>query len=152
VTELMTGGSLEDVLHDPKRDLLWPARESIALQVALGMEHLHNKQLLHRDLKSANVLLDKELNAKVCDFGMARIVRPPRRQVVRSAFTGVTRVMPAAGGSTIFVDNLRKCPLSMARISFLDAHGTMTKAQGTMLWMAPEVFRGDMYYTKAVDV
>ena len=56
VTELMTGGSLEHVLHDLTRELRWSTRASYALQVALGMEHLHKKHILHRDLKSANVV------------------------------------------------------------------------------------------------
>jgi serine/threonine protein kinase len=74
VTELMALGSLEDVLHDHNHDLQWRTRLSIALQVALGMEHLHKMHMVHRDLKSANVVLDEQLKAKVCDFGLSRVV------------------------------------------------------------------------------
>ena len=62
VTELMLGGSLEDVLHKRECDLSWRTRAAIGLQVALGMKHLHERHTLHRDLKSANLLLDEELN------------------------------------------------------------------------------------------
>jgi hypothetical protein len=149
VTELMSGGSLEDVLHDNKRELPWHARVKIGLQVALGMEHLHKRHMLHRDLKSANVLLDEDLKAKVCDFGLSRVVRPARRHVVHSPFTGVTRLLPHVSNGEI-----NESHLSMANVgvSILDARGTMTKAAGTLLWMAPEVFRGDQNYTSAVDV
>ena len=57
VIKLMSGGSLEDALHNPERKLPWRKRVQIGLQVAHGMEHLHQRQMLHRvrDLKSANV-------------------------------------------------------------------------------------------------
>ena len=152
VTELMLGGSLEDVLHDTERKLPWETRMKIALQVALGMEHLHQRHMLHRDLKSANVLLDEELRAKVSDFGLSRVVRPARRQVVRSSFSGVTRLLP--DGLYINNNSQKQSVLSLARIavSFSDSGGNLTKAAGTLLWMAPEVYRGDQHYTGAVDV
>jgi serine/threonine protein kinase len=161
VTEFMSGGSLEDVLHDPQRDLAWRSRISIGLQVALGMEHLHMKHMLHRDLKSPNVLLDELLTAKVCDFGLARVVRPSRQRVVMSSsFTGVTRVLPTAHG----IENIKSTQphlLSLASNTTRNATGVattaaariaMTKAAGSLLWMAPEVFRGDRFYGPPVDV
>jgi serine/threonine protein kinase len=141
VTELMSGGSLEDVLHNPERDLPWRTRAAIGLQVALGMEHLHKLHMLHRDVKSANVLLDEELRAKVCDFGLSRMITPARQQVVHSPFTGVTRLLPNVDG--IEMSNSQSA-LATARVSvrFVNAHGTTTKAAGTLRWMPPEVFRG----------
>lgn len=44
----------------------------IAHQVAQAFEFLHASNIVHRDLKSYNILLDESLNAKVCDFGLAR--------------------------------------------------------------------------------
>jgi serine/threonine protein kinase len=152
VTEVLSGGSLMDLLHDPNRDVPWHARISIGLQVALGMEHLHKKHMLHRDLKSANVLLDEGFKAKVCDFGLSRVVRPARRHVVvRSSFTGVTKLLPSVDDG-IDMNTGQSALLSSLGVSFVDAHGTMTKAAGTLLWMAPEVYRGDQTYTNAVDV
>jgi hypothetical protein len=147
VTELLEGGSLHDVLRNPTRDdLPWRTRVKIALQVALGMKHLHERHMLHRDLKSANVLLDELLRAKVCDFGLSRVVRPARQRVVHSPFTGVTRLLlPQVDGVEIN-DGRQSSVLSSFEdiaVNVLDARGTMTKAAGTLLWMAPEVFRGD---------
>jgi serine/threonine protein kinase len=153
VTELMSGGSLEDVLRDSKRDLQWRMRVSIGLQVALGMDYLSHKHMTHRDLKSANVLLDDKLmKAKVCDFGLTRVVRPVHPRAVHSPFTGVTRLLPME--SSVEVNFVAQSATSMSNIavSIVDVRGTMTKAAGTLLWMAPEVFRGDQHYTKAVDV
>jgi serine/threonine protein kinase len=159
VTELMVGGSLEEALHDRKRALQWRTRVAIGLQVALGMDHLHKRNMLHRDLKSANIVLGEQLQAKVCDFGLSRVARPrPRLRVVHSPFTGVTRLLPRLNDDSSSADAQREhniAPLStMADIAVMieDAHGSMTRAAGTLLWMAPEVFRGDQNYGPAVDV
>jgi len=42
--------------------------------VSLGMAYLHEKQVLHCDLKSSNLLIDENENIKLCDFGLSRIV------------------------------------------------------------------------------
>jgi serine/threonine protein kinase len=68
----------------------------------------------------------------------------------------VSRLLPNVDGIETHDDSrsIMSMSMSMAHItvSFSDAHGTMTKGAGTLLWMAPEVFRGDQRYTKAVDV
>ena len=72
ITELAPNGSLYDYLHikeskpSPDQSFAW------ALQVASGMQHLHSNNVVHRDLKSGNILLSFGLFAKVCDFGTAR--------------------------------------------------------------------------------
>jgi serine/threonine protein kinase len=46
----------------------------MAIQVCRGMEYLHACNLIHRDLKSVNLLVDTDLNVKVCDFGLSRLI------------------------------------------------------------------------------
>jgi interleukin-1 receptor-associated kinase 4 len=75
VLELCTGGSLEGRLRQPApAPLTWEQRVRIAQQVARALAYLHGlkPQMVHRDIKSANVLLDAEGVAKVADFGTAR--------------------------------------------------------------------------------
>ncbi|KAK2982844.1 hypothetical protein RJ640_021334 [Escallonia rubra] len=74
--EMMHSGSLESQLHGPSRGsaLTWHLRMKVALDVARGLEYLHercNPPLIHRDIKSSNILLDSNFNAKLSDFGLA---------------------------------------------------------------------------------
>ncbi|PFX16334.1 Fibroblast growth factor receptor 4 [Stylophora pistillata] len=82
VTELVHGGSLESLLkckEDESNEYANVVCElndrqllRIALQVALGMQHLEEKKCIHRDLAARNVFIDSNMVAKVGDFGLAR--------------------------------------------------------------------------------
>ncbi len=72
VMEYMANGSLYHVLHS-NIPLPWSAREPIALDISKGLSYLHHQNILHRDLKSLNVLLDEHMKAKLCDFGLAKV-------------------------------------------------------------------------------
>lgn len=79
VYEYMAMGSLENHLFDLHPDaepLGWNARIKIAVGAARGLEYLHvkaNPPVIYRDLKSANILLDKDFNPKLSDFGLAKL-------------------------------------------------------------------------------
>jgi len=72
VTELASGGSLYSLLHVQHAQLSQAQRRTLVLQIIEGVEFLHTRQppCVHRDLKSANVVLDADLGAKLCDFGL----------------------------------------------------------------------------------
>ena len=72
VTELAINGSLFDYLHIMKNTPSLNQSLAWASDVAHGMKHLHDHDIIHRDLKSPNVLLTNEWVAKLCDFGCAR--------------------------------------------------------------------------------
>ncbi|CAO2817359.1 unnamed protein product [Amaranthus hypochondriacus] len=73
VVEFMCNGTLYDVLHKNSRVPNWGRRIKLALQTAKAVEILHSQfpPVIHRDIKSANVLLDRNHNAKLGDFGLA---------------------------------------------------------------------------------
>ncbi|KAH6763927.1 HAESA-like 1 [Perilla frutescens var. frutescens] len=78
VYEYMPNGSLGDLLHSKKSGLLdWPIRYKIAIDAAEGLSYLHHDcvpPIVHRDVKSNNILLDAEYGARVADFGLAKVV------------------------------------------------------------------------------
>lgn len=77
VTEYLSRGSLYRLLHKPgAREVLDERRRlNMAYDVAKGMNYLHrrNPPVVHRDLKSPNLLVDKKYTVKVCDFGLSRL-------------------------------------------------------------------------------
>ena len=72
VMEYMEKGSLFMVLHS-EAILDWPLRQRIGFDIACGLDFLHTEGVLHRDLKSLNVLLDDNNRAKLADFGLSKI-------------------------------------------------------------------------------
>ncbi|CAA3027092.1 calcium calmodulin-regulated receptor-like kinase 2 [Olea europaea subsp. europaea] len=76
VYEFMTKGSLENLLYNEEEEALsWEERVQIALDISHGIEYLHDgavPPVIHRDLKSSNILLDRSMRAKVADFGLSK--------------------------------------------------------------------------------
>jgi eukaryotic-like serine/threonine-protein kinase len=72
VMDFIENGSLEDELH---RRGVFPTNEAIEMfyEVAIGLMHLHNKGILHCDLKPGNVLLDGDHKPRLADFGQSRL-------------------------------------------------------------------------------
>ncbi|KAG8045531.1 hypothetical protein GUJ93_ZPchr0008g12234 [Zizania palustris] len=82
IYELMANGSLDAILHgkeETRGALGWPARYKIAAGVARGLSYLHHDcipHVIHRDIKSSNILLDHNMEARVSDFGLATLMKP----------------------------------------------------------------------------
>ncbi|VFQ94402.1 unnamed protein product [Cuscuta campestris] len=75
ITEFLPRGSLFRIIHHPHSQVDEKRRIKMALDVAMGMNCLHTSTptIVHRDLKSPNLLVDNDWNVKVCDFGLSRL-------------------------------------------------------------------------------
>ncbi|KAF2301070.1 hypothetical protein GH714_019870 [Hevea brasiliensis] len=77
IYEYMANGNLKHHLSGDQPDILsWEGRLRVALEAAQGLEYLHNgckPPIVHRDVKTTNILLDAKFQAKLSDFGLSRI-------------------------------------------------------------------------------
>ncbi|XP_043722773.1 serine/threonine-protein kinase BRI1-like 2 [Telopea speciosissima] len=102
VYEFMEFGSLEDMLHGRRKSregriLTWEERKKIARGAAKGLCFLHHNcipHIIHRDMKSSNVLLDNEMEARVSDFGMARLISALDTHLSVSTLAGTPGYVP----------------------------------------------------------
>lgn len=79
VYEYLPNGSLWDRLHTcQKMEMGWEVRYEVAVGAAKGLEYLHHgcdRPVIHRDVKSSNILLDENWKPRIADFGLAKIVQ-----------------------------------------------------------------------------
>ncbi|CAI0381316.1 unnamed protein product [Linum tenue] len=90
VTEFMARGSIYDFLHKQNGVFKLPSLIKVAIDVSKGMNYLHQNSIIHRDLKTANLLMDENEVVKVADFGVARV---QTQSGVMTAETGTYRWM-----------------------------------------------------------
>ncbi|KAL2231330.1 UNVERIFIED_CONTAM: putative receptor-like protein kinase [Sesamum indicum] len=96
VYEYVNNGNLEQWLHGAMRHhgfLTWEARTKVLLGTAKALAYLHEAiepKVVHRDIKSSNILIDEDFNAKVSDFGLAKLLGAGKSHIT-------TRVMGTFG-------------------------------------------------------
>ncbi|KAF8738585.1 hypothetical protein HU200_013958 [Digitaria exilis] len=89
VEEYMPNGSLEKTVDGSQLD--WSSCFLVIQGVALGLRYLHKRNVVHLDVKPSNILLDADMNAKITDFGMARVLN---QSVDISTIAGTLGYMP----------------------------------------------------------
>ncbi|XAR73584.1 Non-specific serine/threonine protein kinase [Bertholletia excelsa] len=91
VYDYMANGSLDKFLYGESRGTLnWKQRFDIIFGMARGLAYLHDQfhvRIIHRDIKSSNILLDDEFQPKIADFGLARLL-PEDRSHLSTKFAG----------------------------------------------------------------
>ncbi|KAG0259083.1 hypothetical protein DFQ27_004243 [Actinomortierella ambigua] len=122
VTDFAELGSLKRLIQKA-RLVTWVEKKRIAQEIANGLAYIHHEGILHRDLKSANVLLTVHMEVKLCDFGLATV---KELSEVQSAGDG-----GGDGGS---------------------GSGSGGGAQGTVRWMAPELLSDPPQYSTKSDI
>ncbi|KAK8270286.1 hypothetical protein V6Z12_D11G185000 [Gossypium hirsutum] len=96
VYEYIPNGTVADHLHGKRSNsglLTWHVRLRIAIETATALAYLHRQEIIHRDVKSNNILLDKNFHVKVADFGLSRLFP-----------NDVTHVSTAPQGTPGYVD------------------------------------------------
>jgi len=92
VTELLPRGDLERLLRDEKVSLSLFVRMKMAYEAALAMIWLHSSDpiIIHRDLKTSNLLLDEHWQIKICDFGLSQ-TRDRQHKFLKDGAEGAKR-------------------------------------------------------------
>lgn len=100
----MENGSLDYWLHervDEEPPLKWRTRLKIAKGAARGLAYLHNEpKIIHRDIKTSNILLDERFKAHLADFGLSRLLRPYDTHVTTD-LVGTLGYIPPEYGQTL---------------------------------------------------
>ncbi|GFP85335.1 probable serine/threonine-protein kinase at1g18390 [Phtheirospermum japonicum] len=76
VYEYIPNGTVAEHLHGKRAQsglLSWPVRLNIAIETANALTYLHKSDIIHRDVKTNNILLDNDFHVKVADFGLSRL-------------------------------------------------------------------------------
>ncbi|XP_065617507.1 cysteine-rich receptor-like protein kinase 10 isoform X2 [Quercus suber] len=98
IYEFVPNGSLDNFIYDSKKQgqLDWAARYKIIGGIARGIQYLHKDsqlRIIHRDLKASSILLDANMNPKISDFGIARILEVDQTQKNASRIVGTYSYM-----------------------------------------------------------
>lgn len=140
VMELMERGSVQSLLKDLSGPPAWPLAFRLAHQVALGMNFLHSRNLMHQDLKPSNILLNDGLNAKVggnqiklfiCDLNLSGIL------------------------CNVFLLRLQVADFGLSRVSASVLNSSRERkgvSGGSYKYMPPEAFETSYEPVRAYDV
>jgi predicted Ser/Thr protein kinase len=94
VMEYLPKGSLHDILHNETTKLDWTLRLRMVFEMARGLAFLHAENIIHRDIKSHNILVDEQNHVKLADFGLATVKMQTRTQTQTKSGKG-------GGGGTL---------------------------------------------------
>jgi serine/threonine protein kinase/formylglycine-generating enzyme required for sulfatase activity len=155
VSEYVRGRSLDQIDRPVARELLL----TLALDLARGLAAAHRSGVLHRDVKPANAILTDDVRGKLLDFGLARVIdasmqepvaAPPReRTAPRTHVVDQTMdVSPRREQTSDATEDSINAPLTSSALAERAspehiAAGSPPRGEGTPLYMAPELWRGE---------
>ena len=146
ITEYVPGGTLRQMLKNTYMELSWKQRIEVARDIAAGMCYLHSQHVIHRDLKSKNILIQSSQGRKtaiVADFGLASVMKEQCCNVDgdggRKGKLG--KNLTDGGGD----------PCKLSSGSGLPNFKKRYTVVGTCYWMAPEMLNHKAY-NETVDI
>ncbi|KAK7257692.1 hypothetical protein RIF29_31849 [Crotalaria pallida] len=163
IFEYMTNGNLRDCLDGVSGESLdWATRVTIAIGAARGLEYLHEAaapRILHRDVKSTNILLDENWQAKITDLGMAKSLRsddlpscsnsPARMQGTFGYFAPEYAIVGRASlESDVFSFGVVLLELISGRHPI---HKSAGKEESLVIWAVPRLQDSRRVITELVD-
>ncbi|XP_031488587.1 probable LRR receptor-like serine/threonine-protein kinase At1g05700 [Nymphaea colorata] len=155
VYEYMSGGNLRELLSDNSRSSVvvsWKQRLKIALSSAIGLEYLHSgcqPPIIHRDVKTSNILLNENSEAKIADFGLSKIY----------VTEDITHVTTTVAGTPGYVDpeyyNTNKLTeksdvysFGVVLLELITGHRAILTLESERVhilqWVTPKIMRGDV--------
>lgn len=124
ISEFCSRGSLRDVLKNEQKTNLvsWPMRIRLALGISAGIAYLHNSspKMIHRDLKSPNILVDETWHAKLGDFGTLRLseIVYQKDSTLKNHRTSNSTMTGLVGTTRWYVDQVFTCLSEVLRYSY----------------------------------
>jgi serine/threonine protein kinase len=163
ITQYCSRGSLADLLLDNSTWMNFKVKVKFALEAAQGMLYLHqsNPVILHRDLKSDNLLVTSDWTIKVADFGLTRFISEKKqmtqvgtvRRTTRTKHTHTTWTVKCACSMlvTANVRTYRLCRTCLAERVLIRSLGCSLSSSPFLqpMWMAHEIIMGKKYTEKA---
>ncbi|KAJ0669745.1 putative protein kinase RLK-Pelle-SD-2b family [Helianthus annuus] len=144
VYDFMSNGSLDRwIYHGNLQHVLeWQCRKKIILDIAKGLSYLHEEcmqKIIHLDIKPQNILLDKDFNAKVSDFGLSKLINRDQSQVM-TRMRGTPGYMAPEWLSSIITEKVDVYSFGIVLLEILCGRKNFDRSQPEESWHLLAVF------------
>ncbi|KAJ0669741.1 putative protein kinase RLK-Pelle-SD-2b family [Helianthus annuus] len=144
VYDFMSNGSLDRwIYHGNLEHILeWQCRKKIILDIAKGLSYLHEEcmqKIIHLDIKPQNILLDKDFNAKVSDFGLSKLINRDQSQVM-TRMRGTPGYMAPEWLSSVITEKVDVYSFGIVLLEILCGRKNFDRSQPEESWHLLAVF------------
>ncbi|KAJ0713743.1 putative protein kinase RLK-Pelle-SD-2b family [Helianthus annuus] len=145
VYDFMSNGSLDRWIYHGNREhiLEWECRKKIILDIAKGLSYLHEdcmQKIIHLDIKPQNILLDKDFNAKVSDFGLSKLIDRDQSHVM-TRMRGTPGYMAPEWLSSVITEKVDVYSFGIVLLEILCGRRNFDRSQPEESWHLLGVFQ-----------